>query len=430
MPINSNPLTHFPGVDPSLKDLSGVLITSITGNVASADPFVYNGSVTFPDYAALSAAPASDAAINAFLLSYNKNSNPLPSDITKFVKDFVKGQELLVTINGVEVPDPAVVKDILEGFLKAFQINITGSSTPLTAWPDLSGVIQLNGDVSDPKQFAQLEAAFKDFVSAYPYAGNGSPASDPTNTLTEFFQKWRDFTAISSVIASTPPGSPTAAVEILGGFVVPTYETIFNSFFPAYATPAVNPSSPTGQTYFAEYMQQFYQGEVQRYGFFTPSHSLTNWIGYVQDLAGVTMNPTARVPETKTIIINNLLLLLISMIASIQNVAAAQADRLRLYSTWQRAYTSVLGQVHVFTATSADRLAGTAQAQIDARRDLQTNFNSAVIQRLTSQKDVVTDDAKALQSRVNQSSDAFNEQANIATALLQEMSTILSTIMK
>lgn len=438
MPIDYNPLISYPELGVSI----GGSIQYV--NKASVDPYVYHdgGPQNFADYQALLDNVAS-IPIQDFLLTYNANTKPLPSDITQFVKDFVTSQGSMVTIAGVDVPDPEVVDEILTGFLIAFQQNISGSVTPSGTWSELASVINLNGDITDPNQFSQLEAAFKDFVGRYPYALNGSVAAATASSdyaVNGFFKKWRDFTAINSVISAG--GAPSAAPELLEGFNVPTYEMIFNSFLPApYRTTSpgggVDPSSPTDQTYFAEFLQQFYGGEVQRYGYFTPSHSLTNWIGYVQDLAGVTVSPTTRVPVTKTKIINNMLLLLISMIASIQNIAAAQADRLALYSSWQRGYTSILGQVHVFTASSKDRLAlfdgiedAEKEARNTAREEVQTKFNAAAIQRLTSQKDVVTDDAKALQSRVNASSDAFNEQANIATALLQELSTILATILK
>lgn len=161
------------------------------GPVYAADPFVYptgSGNVNFADYQAMLNV-ASPAALQAFLNTYNTTTNPLPSDITQFVKAFVASQGLYTTVNGVQVPDPTVVDSVLTGFLQAFQQNMTGRYDPSSAWPELSGLITLNGDISDPKQFSQLEAAYKSFISTYPYTSTGqiAPATGTNFALTGFF---------------------------------------------------------------------------------------------------------------------------------------------------------------------------------------------------------------------------------------------------
>lgn len=425
-------MTSFnPIVDHNLlsNNLTSPTGTAISGQTGAANPFTYGDVIPIP-FADVQVI-GQPLEMEALLRTYHRDSNPIPSDITKFVKDYVSRFS--------NPPDPATVNAILTGFLQTFQQSITGRQLPAIAWPELASNITLTGDISDPKQFSQLEAAFKSFTKTYPYTSTGEVGvlATANSAYTSFMTGWRNFNAFSATIKNNSGGTLDTPFPFssTSGFAVVTYQTIFNNFYPAYATPAIDPSSPTGETYFAQYLQRFYESEVVRHGFFSPSHSLTNWVGYVQDLAGITLAPTTRVPETKTLIINNVILLLIQMITSIQNIAAAQAKRLELYSTWQRGYTSLLGQVHVFTDRSIDRLnyggeEGDAKVRTDVRRDIQTNFNAAVTQRLTSQKDVVTDDAKALQSRVNQSSDAFNEQANVVTALLQTLSTLLSTIFR
>ena len=47
---------------------------------------------------------------------------------------------------------------------------------------------------------------------------------------------------------------------------------------------------------------------------------------------------------------------------------------------------------------------------------------------MQSRQALVGDDAKALQSNVNQSNDAVTQQSNLGTAILQELSTLLSEI--
>lgn len=396
--------------------LIGVDATSLQIGAVTSDPFTYPvglGVGIFPDAAAV-ANLSPTTLLDTLLRTYNKNTNPIPSDITKFVQDFV------AQATSTQPPDQATVNAVLTAFLQAYQMQISNSPTPDSsgAWPELSSSISLTGNINDPNQFAQLEAAWKSFTSQFPYTstGNVGVITSPTSDSLAFFNAWRAYTTVSATIDGTNPS-------------VSSYVQIFNSFNPAYAN-TVDPSSPTGQTYFAENLQQFYKAEVQRYGYFSPSNSLTDWIGFTQKLAGLTLPPTTRVPETKTKIIDNVMLLLIQMITSTQNIAAVQADRLALYSSWQRGYTSLLGNIHVFTANSPDRLSGTDSATTTVRQDTQTNFNSSVTQRVTSQQSVLSDDSKSLQSRVNASSDAFNDQANTVTSLLQELSTLLSSIVK
>lgn len=128
---------------------------------------------------------------------------------------------------------------------------------------------------------------------------------------------------------------------------------------------------------------------------------------------------------TSSIILNKIFNLLLTMITSLQNVAAAQANLLNFETNWQSAYTNVMAQVHTFTQGGGG-LAG-ASSNATQRADL-NNLNSNFIQTLQNRQGVVSDNAKALQSNVSQSNDAVNQQSNLGTAILQELSTLLSSI--
>lgn len=131
----------------------------------------------------------------------------------------------------------------------------------------------------------------------------------------------------------------------------------------------------------------------------------------------------------KTLIMDRIFKLLIQMVNTLQGVAAAQAARLNFLTQWQKAYTDLQNQIHTFIQNNGDYISGGGSDASNARDDL-NRVNSTYVQNLQNQNSVISDDAKALQSNVNQSNDAVNQQSDIATSILQEMTTILGTIFK
>ena len=131
----------------------------------------------------------------------------------------------------------------------------------------------------------------------------------------------------------------------------------------------------------------------------------------------------------RTLILNDIFKLLVKLITTLQSLAAAQADRLNFLTQWQKAYTDLQNQIHTFVKGNGDGIDGDGDDDSDARNDL-NRVNSTYTQQLQNQQSVVSDDAKALQSNVNQTNDAVNNQSNFATSIIQEMSTILGSIFR
>lgn len=130
----------------------------------------------------------------------------------------------------------------------------------------------------------------------------------------------------------------------------------------------------------------------------------------------------------KTLLLDEVFDLLVEMIGVLQNAAVAQSNRVNFLSEWQKAYTDAMDQVHSFAGNNGDYY-----DDPDADSDLMSNLNQTnSIYTTTEQnrRSVVSDDAKALQTTVNQTSDAVNNQSSLATSFLQEMSTLLSTIFR
>jgi hypothetical protein len=132
---------------------------------------------------------------------------------------------------------------------------------------------------------------------------------------------------------------------------------------------------------------------------------------------------------TSTIILNRIFALILGMIPSLQNAAAAQANRLKFMSQWQAAYTDAMSQIHTFIKGGTGAFSGTDSASATKRDDM-NRLNANFVQTLQNRQSVVSDDAKALQSNVNQSNDAVNQQSNLGTAIIQELGTLLSAIFR
>lgn len=130
----------------------------------------------------------------------------------------------------------------------------------------------------------------------------------------------------------------------------------------------------------------------------------------------------------KTLILNRVFILIVKMIGVLQIAAVAQSNRVNFLSQWQKAYTDAMDQVHSFAANNDD-----AYDDPDNDSDLISDLNqtnSIYTTALQNRRSVVSDDAKALQTTVNQTSDAVNNQSSLASSFLDELRTLLSTIFK
>ena len=126
--------------------------------------------------------------------------------------------------------------------------------------------------------------------------------------------------------------------------------------------------------------------------------------------------------------------LLVEMLSAIQNVAAQQAKRLKFLADWQTAYTELMTDVYVFTETNHNftNLAADAKDKTTkgTRRNNINAANKNFLDNMKTRRGLVSDQAKQFQTNVSQSNDAANEQASIASSLLQQLSGMLATIFR
>jgi hypothetical protein len=134
----------------------------------------------------------------------------------------------------------------------------------------------------------------------------------------------------------------------------------------------------------------------------------------------------------RTLLIDTILKLIIKMIESLQEVTAAVSERLSFLSQWQAAYTDQMDQIVAFSggAPTPEAAIGSNNSTARNARDDLNRVNATYTEQLRSRQSIVSDTADALQTTVNQLSDAVSQQTDLATSLLQQLSTILSSIYK
>ncbi len=131
-----------------------------------------------------------------------------------------------------------------------------------------------------------------------------------------------------------------------------------------------------------------------------------------------------------TLTLNNILSLLVGMIKSMQTVAVAQASRLNILVQWQKAYTEQMNSVHSFTTNNGDAFVSGTQSELTNVRQGLNLTNSTYTEQMRSNNGLVADTAKGLQTNINATQDAVNQQSNMATSILQQMSSIVQAINK
>lgn len=235
---------------------------------------------------------------------------------------------------------------------------------------------------------------------------------DPTNPASAADQyniAYRQFTQrIVQVSLSLDPVDGLNYVNILKGFTGLT--TISDTIF-----------------------QNFVVKMIDDRGYFTPSGSFNDWVNeavklYVQSYTGSPSQAVTSVGATssKTLILNRIFELLVDMIESLQKVTSAQSDRLRVFTEWQTAYGAMQNQIRYITKDDPNATLG----DDDSRRSEYNSYNATLIETIKARKSSVGDDAKNLQTQINQSNDTVNQQISMATSIIQELANILSAIYK
>lgn len=330
------------------------------------------------------------------------------------------------------IPPPANSSPILlhsrEFFERVF--NITDSGTSLGDFETLYQA--LGGDAAFENRAAfrdeLLFNSFDAFLRGYDFTiprqigasfnSGGLPTGGPLLPvyLQEFQQAVETFYALRVGSQDAPSNALNADLT--------SYEKIFNEFVPQ---PPLIP--------FEEVLADFYNDKVAQDGYFLPSHHLRDWITTVgqQQLeqAGLATS-VAGTNSQKTLILLKLFRLLVEVIEVLQRVAAAQGQRLEFYAEVQKAYTNLIGEVPIISeanlrfAIAADSFTKTISPVLSFTQASNQSFT----ERMRAVRSVFGEEAKQHQTTVNQSNEIVTQQANLGTSILQQLSTILTTMFK
>lgn len=302
---------------------------------------------------------------------------------------------------------PAGSAGILSTFTTAYETFYTKMLDPSNGG-ELS---QINPPPTAADLSTQAQNAFQAFVNNYAYPTSGK-------NLNSFISNISNFWAVTAQVQNNDvPATVTLA----------TYENIYNSFIPNPPPPGIVVPS------FSDTLTLFYNQQIQQQGYFIPSQSFGQWVTNMQQTysrlltgaAGTFMTSVDTASSKGVIILDKILLLIIKMITSLQHVAAAQADRLNFLTKWQKAYTDVGNQIHYFI-NGTDSLTGSKQSA--GARNAMNSMNQNYASTIQANRSTISDDAKSLQSNVDQSNTAVNNQSDLGNSIFQQLSTILSSI--
>lgn len=375
------------------------------------------------DFPSLSAPVVLDL-FNDFLTTYNDANGRKFEDWNDFKTNWYN----YMTFRGhPPATTTALYKGFLQGYIQASGNVISPDLTTISGdWSILTNpaipppiTLDFTSDTNINNPFIK---AFNQFIERYDYPFQGL-GDNPTRLINQF-EKFMTATALiqDPSQAIVPPGFPANFFAEL-----PTYKAIYQAFGPANIT----------DEEFISRVKQFYLDEVQTKGFFTPSQSFSSWVDTIRIENGynavrdVSANSSlAGNSSEKVIILNRIIVLLISIIKTLQDVGIAQANRLKFTTAYQQAYVALQTQVPTFVRGSPGAIGDSGESASQVRNDLNASYNSILIDNLRSLRGLQEDRAKKQQSDVNQTNDAVNQQTDMATTLLQQISTLLNTVLR
>lgn len=353
--------------------------------------------------------------LNNFLKQYSE-TNPLPQNIDDFVAAlvaFIPGFAASPQGDALKTTIRTTIRDklALEGQLASALLDPALASHSATFFDDM------------------YDQAFDKFLQEFHYTGTTDNGTNPFQALSGdiivdynyFDARFDDFFVRFATIDPDifPPNN---------------FSEIFAAFF--------GTGNPAYVSYLANYIKNILYPTSGNAEAFLPKENIGEWLKKVQESYSLALTGTPGLQSPiedsikKTIIIDTIIQLIIRMIGTLQKVAAVQSNRLRILTNWQSAYTNLFTQIPTFTQgdgsifgrPSSGPGSLTSKDEGQKARDQANNFNQTMAETVRSRRTVVQDDAKVLQSNINQSNDSANDQASTATALIQTLSTLLGAI--
>ena len=347
---------------------------------------------------------------------------------TQLIEEFYNNASIQAARNSIPAP---IDTDPLLLTLQADFRNSLGITGAITS-PANTGDWSILSPISSTDFKEQFNNATRYFLKNYQYDKPNSQSE-----LDSLIEQFVEFTTPTALLQES-----SNSLVPFGGKNIIGYDEMFSSFFPSGV-------DGEGKT-FQERIQSFYDKKIEQDGFFLPSHHMDEWFQDLQDEFLLNFQETTAIGTTKSTdglqrveILLRIFSLLTQLITTIQNVAATQAERLTLLARFQDAYTTLLNDLPIVTGGTGGGVAesGTtfnpvdgintdddeAQKENAARQGI-TSKTTALGEIVRGNRTLIQDRAKALQSTLNQSNDSSTQQANIATSIIQQLSTLLNSI--
>ncbi len=324
--------------------------------------------------------------------------------------------------------DAAKRAAILEGFVDSYRsiLNMgAGDSGDPPTGPEWDGIVSELANLSPPQTInvgQEFINSFEAFLYSYPYKAD-DPNTDPADesavtNANEFFENWVKFLGVTAHVDDSTDGQ-TRNVSTID---VNAYEQIYVAF-------------GFDLSRFHEKLGEFYvdRTNLSQGGdpYFIPSHQFDEWFETLrQDY--IHQNYVSSVDtntDAELLVIDRILRLLVSIIDVLQRTSAVQANRLGFLTDWQRAYTNQLNDIPQFAEGDNTPIGGDSTSSKNRRSEMNARMQ-AITEKVRARRSTVQDTAKALQSSINSSQDAANQQTQMATSLIQQLSTILSQIFR
>ena len=361
---------------------------------------------------------------------------PIPSPVTP-TQSFTTFQDLLSTYESylesftfLSVStygsgyDQALYQGLLQDFATAMGIQLDANDHVIGGdW----AIIQPPLDLSSTNANNPFILAMNQFLSSFTYPNQTPPPAGASNEpfYEYFIHQYHKFLSGISTIQdpSLAYVDPTASTNPFLNLA--SYRQIYNAF-----------ATDTSDAAFQAFFNLFYQQEIVNKGYFLPSQMVEDWFSTVRNTFGANLfiddigSSLAGNDSEKAQVLNRIILLLISLIQTLQNIGIAQANRLQYLTQFQNAYTALETQVPVFLQSSPNPIGGTNSNTITIRNELNSSFNGIILDNLRSLRSIQEDNAKQVQSQVNRTNDAVNQQTDMVTTFLQQMTTLLGTILK
>lgn len=363
---------------------------------------------------------------NQYLNLSTPGLNILPTPQT--LNDFINGWVNFAKSQGFTFKSGAG-SGLLQGLANAYAISmgikLEGSSisTSTGDWSILFTPPPANIDTTLTSTSGPLAQAFNKFLQlGAAQLFLPAPLSGDPNPVESFFSQFDNFFAPTALLQSPDKAFVNPGVSANAYANLASFEQVFA---------ALGPPDPTGQIFQAK-LKEFVTDAINKDGVFIPSQSLAAWgQQLIQERNQVLPvgTPDLGTDSEKALVFNRILSLLIKLIGTIQTSAIAQANILKFETQFQNFYTGLQTQVPVFLKGDNNPLGADSTNAAQLRNDLNSSFNPQIIDNLRSLRGIHEDRAKQIQTRINQSNDAVNQQTDIVSSFLQQLTALLNTIL-